>query len=282
VDFSDIRRHVIVALFSDEVLFDRLVLKGGNALELVHRVINRGSVDVDLSIKGEFLDLADTESRIFRALKAEFESVKHVVFDERFEIIPPPSTKDATPWWGGYSVEFKLIARDRAEALHWSQEKMRIQAETIDGQQGRRFKVEISKHEFCEGKVTAEVNGKTIYVYTEEMCVIEKLRAICQQMPEYGRKYRKARARDFYDVYQTVTQRGLDLALPENLELFRQIFAAKRVPLKLLAAIRKTFDFHESDWASVAAAAPGEVQGFRFYFDFVVEEVSKLEALWKV
>ena len=280
MDFTEIRRHVIGALFSDEALFERLVLKGGNALELVHRVISRGSVDVDLSIKDEFLDLAVTESRIFRALRQEFERIGYRVFDEHFEVIPPPSVKD-DPWWGGYAIEFKLIDQARAKALDWNLEKMRIQSETIDAWQGRKFKVQISKHEYCEGKVSAEVDGRTIYVYTEEMCAIEKLRAICQQMPEYGRKNRVARARDFYDVYQTVTQRGIDLALPENLELFRQIFDAKRVPLKLLALIDGTYDFHESDWAAVAAVAPGEVHDFRFYFDFVVAEISKLKSLWK-
>ena len=78
-----------------------------------------------------------------------------------------------------------------------------------------------------------------------------------------------------------MTKRGIDPALPENLDLFRQIFFAKRVPLKLLARIDGTYDFHEPDWAAVAAVAPGEVHDFRFYFDFVVEETSKLEAFWK-
>ena len=280
MDFTEIRRRVIAALFSDETLFERLVLKGGSALELVHHVVSRGSVDIDLSIKDEFLDLVDTESKIFRALKEEFGRVAYIVFDGRFEVVPPQSEEDATPWWGGYIVEFKLIAQARAQALRWNHEKMRIQAETIDAHQGRTFRIEISKHEFCEGKVKAMVDRRTIYVYTEEMCVIEKLRAICQQMPEYGRKHRKARARDFYDIYQTVTKRGIDLALPENLELFRQIFYAKRVPLKLLAEIGGTYDLHEPDWAAVAAVVPGVIQDFRFYFDFVVEDVSKLEALW--
>ena len=70
------------------------------------------------------------------------------------------------------------------------------------------------------------------------------------------------------------------LSLPENLELFRQIFHAKRVPLKLLASIGETYDFHEPDWAAVAETVPDVVHPFKFYFDFVVEETSKLESLW--
>ena len=35
MDFTEIRRIAITALFSDDMLLDRLVLKGGNALRLV-------------------------------------------------------------------------------------------------------------------------------------------------------------------------------------------------------------------------------------------------------
>jgi hypothetical protein len=63
--------------------------------------------------------------------------------------------------------------------------------------------------------------------------VIEKLRAICQQMPEYTHRTRHSgRARDFYDIYCVVTELGIDLGSEENLELARRIFAAKQVGAK--------------------------------------------------
>jgi hypothetical protein len=34
MDLDQIRRLVIISIFSDDVLVDRLVLKGGNALEI--------------------------------------------------------------------------------------------------------------------------------------------------------------------------------------------------------------------------------------------------------
>ncbi len=43
MDFDEIRRVTITALFSDEVLFDHLVLKGGNALSLVYGLTERTS-----------------------------------------------------------------------------------------------------------------------------------------------------------------------------------------------------------------------------------------------
>src|SRR5258706_4777888 len=100
-------------MFSDEALLDRLVLKGGNALELVHHVVSRGSVDVDLSIADEFTDLNDTAERIYRALREEFAKAGYVVFDETFQPVPKGLAVDPTPWWGGYFVGFKVIEKTR-------------------------------------------------------------------------------------------------------------------------------------------------------------------------
>ncbi len=280
MDPFEIRRRVITSLFTDPVLAERLVLKGGNALELAHRVITRGSIDVDLSIADEFEDVVDIGSRMFHALRAEFAAVGYRLFDESFRVVPPDLVDDPRPWWGGYKVEFKLIEEVRAQGLTADLDRMRRESSTVDHRQGRRFSIDISKHEYCQGKVEVELDGQSIFAYSEEMCVIEKLRAICQQMPEYPLTNRRPRARDFYDIYSTVTRRAIDLALPENLEVFRKVFAAKRVPLRLLARIGRTRDFHESDWDAVRAAVIGEVFEFEIYFEFVVEEVSKLDSLW--
>lgn len=281
MDFTEIRRLVIVAMFSDDVLITRLVLKGGNALELVHRVLTRGSIDVDMSIEGEYGDLSDLRERIFRALRHEFAAAGYVVFDETFGVVPPERGENTKPWLSGYYAEFKFIEAGLADSLDRDLGRMRRQAQTINPQHRRKFRVEISKHEYCEGKVRAKLNGRTIYVYTEEMCVIEKLRAICQQMPEYARTNPTPRARDFYDIYATVTRRGLDLSLPENLELVRHIFRAKRVPLSLLARIEEGREFHRPDWDAVRDTVQGQVLSFDVYFDFVLEEVSKLESVWE-
>lgn len=277
---ADIRRRVITALFTDPVLASRLVLKGGNALELVHHVITRGSIDVDLSIAGEFEDVEDIATRVWSALRRDFETAGYQLFDESFRAVPPDLTLDPMPWWGGYKGEFKLIERSRATELASDLERMRRESAPVDLHQGRRFSIDISKHEYCDGKVLAHLDGQPVFVYSEEMCVIEKLRAICQQMPEYPLTNRRPRSRDFYDIYSTVTRRAIDLALPENREIFEKAFAAKRVPLRLLALISDTRDFHEPDWDSVRATVVGAVLDFEVYFDFVVEEIAKLKSVW--
>ena len=282
MDLTEIRKHVITALFSDDVLMERFVLKGGSALELIHGIVSRGSIDVDLSIQDDIDDAEDTERRVFHVLKDRFDSVGMVVFDEKFSIIPEQTPDDIRPWWGGYQVEFKLIERQKWEEMKRDRERMRIQAHVIDSRQGRKFRVEISKFEFCGGKVKASLDEYAIYVYTPAMCAVEKLRAICQQMREYPHLINKrARARDFYDICAIITQLGIDLSLPENLELTRNVFAAKKVPLALIPRIPLYCEFHRADWDAVRDAVVGKVLEFDYYFDFVVSESWKLHPLWK-
>jgi hypothetical protein len=54
MDFVEIRRTAIVALFSDDTLFELLVLKKCDALALVYGLGSRASLDVDMSIDGDF------------------------------------------------------------------------------------------------------------------------------------------------------------------------------------------------------------------------------------
>src|SRR5258706_7054219 len=75
--FERIKRLVIVAMFSDDDLMERLVLKGGNALDLVFGVAARASVDVDFSMAGDFdEDLASVHHRLERALVATLRAEK--------------------------------------------------------------------------------------------------------------------------------------------------------------------------------------------------------------
>jgi hypothetical protein len=89
-----------------------------------------------------------------------------------------------------------------------------------------------------------------------------------------------ARARDFYDIHRTITKLGIDLASEANLELSRQIFEVKQVPLSLLPKIVEQREFHRQDWPAVKATAGDPVQEFDFYFDFVLNQIERLKALW--
>jgi hypothetical protein len=283
----DIRRTAIIAMFSDDVLMERLVLKGGNALDLVLGLSGRGSLDLDFSIDGDFDDLDDMKARCFRALRDRFDSAGLVLFDERFGPQPKTPRAGQDEKWGGYRIEFKLIAKETAARLGEDLARKQVNAQVVGFAQEKVFTIEISKYEFCAPKVEREFDDYTVYVYPPELIAAEKLRAICQQTPEYlPVKNKRARARDFYDVHTVVTSTGLDMAASGYHELVVAAFAAKAVPLALLGRIAEHREVHRPDWPAVVEALTEEARrsagGFDFYFDFVLSEVEKLKPLWDV
>jgi len=281
MDFAEVRRLTIVALFSDDQLFEQIVLKGGNALSLVYGLSPRTSLDLDFSIEKDFADLDDTRKRIFRAVKERFSSAGFVVFDESLEPKPQVLGPNQQAWWGGYEFKFKLIEEAKYKALGGSLETLRRNALVVGPGQQRKFSVDMSKFEYCEGKVEREMDSHTIYVYSPEMIAVEKLRAICQQMPEYTlRTHASPRARDFYDIWRVFTATSLNLTAPKTVELAKHIFAAKQVPLALLAKVSDQREVHRPDWPAVVAAVAESLNDFDFYFDFVVEQVATLKTLW--
>jgi hypothetical protein len=282
VDFDQVRKLTITALFSDDQLMEHLVLKGGNALSLVYHLTSRSSFDLDFSIEGDLMDIPDAEQRIFRALRDRFDAVGLVLVDEKLEVKPKTLKENQPITWGGYQISFKLIEKEKFGALRDQTENLRRQSMVIGSGQRRTFTVDLSKHEYCAPKVSTKLDHYTIYVYTPEMIAAEKLRAICQQMPEYSPLGHPgaARARDFYDIHLLVKM--AEVNLPAHIDLIRHVFAAKEVPLNLLANVGAYREFHRPDWPAVTASVGNSVEEFDFYFDFVLGEITKLETLWVI
>jgi predicted nucleotidyltransferase component of viral defense system len=279
MDLKDIRRLVITALFSDDELMEKFVLKGGNALDIVYSIGTRSSVDIDLSMPDDFSDLEEAKSRIFRALRDRFDSAGFVVFDEKFQVRPSVLREGQNPRWGGYQVDFKIADRETYQKHGHDIEALRRNASLVGPEQKRTFRIDISKNEFVKSKEETEIDNYTVYVYTLPMIAIEKLRAICQQMPEYEhRRNPRPRARDFYDIYSIVIERKIDITETENIELVKNIFAAKDVTLSLIGNIKNVHDYHVVDWPAVQQEVSGELQEFDFYFAFVVELAERLQA----
>ncbi|MBC7435818.1 MAG: nucleotidyl transferase AbiEii/AbiGii toxin family protein [Bdellovibrionales bacterium] len=279
-----IKRAAIVAMFADDELMDVLVLKGGNAMDIVHQVNSRASVDLDFSMKDD-LDSEAVHPRLDRALRSTFELRGYHAFDIKLSIRPGRMPDELATFWGGYLVEFKLISKKRADEIGHDLEQMRREAIRLG--EGSKFTIDISRHEYVKHKEAHELDGYTIYVYSPTMIACEKLRAICQQMPEYGQIIKRSslgnqRARDFIDIEALVKKFGIGLATEQTRQMVEEMFAAKRVPLAYLSKIQETRDFHALGYAEVTAAMkPGvKVEPFDHYFDFVVNEVKKLEALW--
>jgi len=287
---DEIKRLALIAMFSHAELTDHLVLKGGNLLDLVYGVAPRGSIDLDFSIEGDFApeEKANLESVISASLKETFSENGYAVFDIRLTEKPKHVSADMKEFWGGYGVEFKVIEEDRFQELQDDPRGLRVNSLTLGAGHRKAFRIEISKFEYCQPKQPREVDGGMIYIYTPAMIVYEKLRAICQQMPEYRRLVKSeaasARARDFVDIHAVMENFRLDLTTQENVAILRSVFEAKHVPLSLIGLITDFREYHRPDYASVEDAVKSQVKlkGFDYYFDYVIQNCCQpLQALWK-
>jgi len=275
VDFLERRHNIVSAIVSDDRFFELLVLKGGNALSLVHRIGGRASLDLDFSIEADLDEEIDAfGDRLQGALDRHFDPLGILVFDFRFEARPPEPKLDD---WGGYVARFKLIPSTLAQNLAHDRDKMRSQSLEISPDGTRTYRVEISKHEYCEGKVIRQLDDVFVFVYTPAMIALEKLRALCQQHPSYPfRRFPTPRARDFFDIYDIVVELGVDLLDPSQVSFAQRCFAAKQVPFELLGDLRGQQDFHRQTWPEVEQAVPTRLEPFHFYFDFVIAQAENL------
>lgn len=281
MDFLQIREVALTAIASDDVLSNLLVLKGGNALALVHKIGKRTSLDLDFSMEADFANRQQLESALTRAVTDRFDAAGYVVFDTSLVFKPQPRSGQVPDWWGGYTFFFKLIPREEFKKYQGNIEDLRRRATPIDDAQHRKFEIQISRSEYCRGSEKRQVGDYELLVYTPQMIACEKLRAICQQMPEYemaGDTARAPRARDFYDIHVLVQDAGVDFGTVSMAALVKAMFQAKHVPAALLRNIKRDAAFHEMDWPKVRNAVHGQVEKFAFYVASVLAEVAKLEA----
>lgn len=288
--FDRIKTLTIIALVSDDDLMEQLVLKGGNAIRLIQPQAVRQSLDLDFSIDNDFaMPLDQLRTRIEGLLTAAFQPKGWQVMDVQLEKAPPNVKNDVLgDFWGGYQLHFKAIEKEKFDKLDGRPDKQRIQAAVLGPLDRRTFTVDISKHEYCTGKIAKEVDGYRVYVYSAPMIVCEKIRAICQQMAAYRETVhsssRSPRARDFFDIHHLVTTAGVKMDSPEIADLLTKMFAAKKVPLSLIGAIDGERDFHRENFEAVRDTVDSSVtlEAFDFYVDFLVDQLKPLQPLWEV
>lgn len=281
-----VKRTTVKAIFSDDDFLDLFTLKGGTALDLVYNLLQRSSIDVDLSMDSDLpASLDQILPKFSSTLRATFEPDGYLAFDITISPRPAAVRTGMDEFWGGYQVSFKLIKQATA-AMIPSLEELRRNALMI-GEKGK-FTIDISKYEFTANRVKQQLDQLTIFVYSPEMLVAEKLRAICQQDEHYAKlmkKTRTPRARDFVDIYAIQRTYSCDFTMDDNLAILRGIFEAKRVSRELLLRIKDQLPFHEADFPSVQATMPAEI---RRNYDFhvcaaqVIALAESIESLWHV
>lgn len=264
------------ALMSDEILMEGLVLKGGNALQLAYDITNRGSIDIDFSMDHEFSP-KDFErlKKIFSDLLNEVFNLNGIlVYDVRF--IERPKSGSIREW-KGYYLEFKIIEKEKYDKLSGEIDAVRRESIKInESTQSTKFTVDISSYEYTVGATKKEIDGLILNVYTPEMILVEKVRALCQTMEDYKKVVTSARskkrARDVYDIWK-ITQFFKNLELSND--LFVNIFRAKKVPLEFVSRLEELRELNRSDWDVVrqTISSGEELLDYDFYFDHLLDLV---------
>jgi len=282
-----IKKLALIAVFSDDDLMDSLVLKGGNAIELILNNLSRFSLDLDFSIPHDFSEFSkhDLKLKFEKVLTETFFQEGYIVFDVTIFERPPMVSDDMKDFWGGFLIEFKVAETDVYNDYEHSLNELRKRAVDTTAKMHKKFRIEISKFEYCAEKQSIDLDGYTVFVYTPAMLFAEKLRAICQQMPEYGKivksESQSPRGRDFFDLHLLENHFGIDITKKENLELLKTVFKAKHVPLSLIDELQKYREYHRDDFKVVENSVPEGVplRSYDYYFDFVLTICEKLKAL---
>lgn len=266
----------IRALVSDRELLDTLVLKGGNALELGYDVTTRASFDLDFSMDGDFTEVAinNLRQRIETLLKVEFIKNDLVPFD--ISLVERPKT-NKVKIWKGYLLELKVMSKSDFDE---TPEKLRAgRAIPILPNSSTKFSIDISSYEYVKDKTKVEKEGTVFYIYTPEMLILEKLRALCQCLPEYRdiieTAKEKGRSRDFFDIHSLCDTFKFDPISDQNISLLSNIFESKKVPIEFLQLLKgeRFIERQKADWPQVQQTLTSEPEPFEFYKDFVFENI---------
>lgn len=285
LNLTEIKKIVIKSLFANDFLYDCLVLKGGTALEILG-FNQRASRDIDFSMEGSFEkgDLENIKESIEKSLKSTFNEKGLDVIDLKLSESPTKMSAKKEKYWGGYDLEFKITDSKDYNLFEKGEIKiddLRRRSKTIDSSsQKRKFQVDISRYEFCENKKMMELDGYQIYIYSPLMIVYEKLRAICQQDRSYKESEGvniSSRARDFFDIHSILEDNHYSYLYEktiekDNLEIIKEMFKLKKVPINNLALINKSREFHRETFTEVKDTATNHdnIETFDYYFDYVV------------
>jgi predicted nucleotidyltransferase component of viral defense system len=258
----------LIAIYSKDVLSEKIYLKGGQALRIKEQLTNRFSADIDFS----YPDKIENEDVFFHllenAIKEEFFQNNLCLFDFKATKRPKRKSDGAPDFWSGWAIEFKLIEEQKRNL---EIEQRRREALIPDGTASSKITIDISEYEYCNSVEKVTVKGVDINVYSRTLLLVEKIRAICQQHPKYPHKAPDQRGRDYYDIerlWSKVLQSGDPEAfLNDCAKHIQPVFDAKEVDLDFLEKIfeKEFVDLQRLGWKAVKDTVAGDLQSFDYY-----------------
>jgi len=276
-----LRKLAIISLFADDDFLDLFALKGGNALNIAYKVNDRASMDLDFSMQGDFeMDLDIVRNKLSNSIISTFSEEGFQVFDIKLYPTPEKVKEGYEHFWGGYTLEFKVLSFEDFNKLEGNPDALRRNAIVVGDNQKKKMKIDISKHEYTMPKQEVDIEGYTVYVYTPLMIVYEKLRALCQQIEEYNHivpTNRKSRPRDFFDIV-SILDKFPELYPTEinNLQILIEIFKVKKVPLYFLEKLKNERNHHSQEFYKVKDTVSSDIEDFNYYFDRVMDLVNDI------
>ncbi len=282
ITIDDVVLKVLVAIYSNEILSEKLYLKGGQALRLTQNLRNRLSKDSDFSISEKIEDEQTFFTLFKEAIVNEFHSDGLFVIDFKFTRKPKVKPEGTPDFWGGWAIEFKIIDKTQ---ITLSKERQSATAITPEGSESNRISIDISEMEYCESFEKIKIKSVEVRVYSQVLLVLEKLRAICQSHPSYKYRSKKSnRARDFYDIeqiYSKVLEKGKqEYFLDECQKHFKKVFDAKEVPLEILDKVLTESEFLEIQkigWQEVRSTVRNLKQDFEYYLQTLKDIVKEIK-----
>lgn len=266
-------------MVSDDELMERLVLKGGTAISMIYDLTSRTSLDLDFSMADAFEEesIEEVEAQIERTLRMTFREHDYDLFDFKMSKKPDVIAYDIADFWGGYEVLFKLVRSDVGQT-YTSLEDRRRRALVLGKDGSTKFSIDISSYEYCQPATISEIDDLRLRVYTPAMIVLEKVRATCQQLPDYQKIIHshtsRNRSRDFYDIGILLDEYKIDFNSDENRNTLMEIFKAKHVPIEYVLQIRGRRDLYRENFNTSLAAtisAKEDILYFDTYFDLFVD-----------
>lgn len=273
---EEVLREVIIAIYGSPRLAKLLILKGGSAMRMFDDLRSRLSFDADFSIEKPLKQVAPVKNEMKKCLTSQFSDHGFDIIDFHFDRKPKVAKKGLPEWWGGWACEFKLVSRKhRGKSL----DVKRRYALKPEPSPSPKITIDLSEHEYCGKRRTKTVDGSKIQAYSKEMLVLEKLRAICQQHPEYPyRQERKNRARDFYDIYALTIDTSREF-IDRCKQHLKAVFDVKDAGLWLLRALWDDPDFIDEfrrGFELVKNTVSGKVEDFDTYLEhvrFLVQDI---------
>jgi len=272
---QDVISECVAALYSNDLVRSFLILKGGTALSISENIQKRLSTDIDFSVSGEIENPGMFFGEIANILKDHFFKLNYELFDYKYSVKPSNRSAKDPVFWGGYEVNFKLIpAKHGIEVI----DQKRRNAVIPKGSISSNISLEISEHEFCGLIKKFPFHGSTVCAYDPALLILEKLRAICQQHPNYRyRKFGKNRARDFFDIYQLLSKHRSASFYSTLKDNIYEVFKAKETPIELARSIfSDDFLALQKDGFEEVRNTVSAVEGRIEDFDFYVEQLQLL------